>query len=202
VRGLRRRYPRLHIEPRCADYTLPLSLGPAPDDTRRTACYFPGSTVGNFTRREAVAFLGRVAALVGPGGMLLIGADLVKDTAVLVPAYNDADGLTAEFNRNLLRRVNAELDADFTPGAFVHRAIWDGLEQRIEMQLISQRAQTVRLAGRELAFRSGEVLTTEYSHKYTVPGFAAMAAEAGFAVDRAWTDAQGWFSVQLLRAGG
>lgn len=200
VAALQAAYPRARITPLCADYTGPLELPPAPAGIRRTACYFPGSTIGNFTRAEAVAFLIRLAAMVGPGGMLLVGADLVKDTAVLLPAYNDAAGVTAEFNRNLLRRVNLELGADFDLGGFAHRAVWDGVAGRIVMQLISRRAQTVGVAGGRFPFRQGEILTTEYSHKYTLPGFAAMAAEAGFAVARVWTDPRRWFSVQLLQA--
>lgn len=200
AQGLRAAYPHLLVEPLCTDYTAPMSLPPAPPGTRRTACYFPGSTVGNFADAEAVRFLQRVRALVGSGGLLLIGTDLRKDTGVLLPAYNDREGVTAEFNRNLLHRVNVELGADFKLADFTHRAIWNGLAGRIEMQLVSRRAQAVTVGAVTFPFREGEVLTTEYSHKYTLPGFAALAAAGGFAVERVWTDARSWFGVQLLRA--
>jgi len=197
ARELRASYPALPIEPLCTDYTGPLALPPS--TARRTACYFTGSTVGNFTAAEAVAFLQRVRSLVGQGGMLLIGADLQKDVSVLLPAYNDRAGVTAEFNRNLLRRVNAALGADFAVAEFEHRAVWNGLEGRIEMQLVSRREQAATVGGVAFGFREGEVLTTEYSHKYTLEGFAALAAAGGFAVEQVWTDPRQWFSVQLLR---
>ncbi len=197
---LRARYPGLPVQPVCADYSGPFVLPAAPAGAGATVCYFPGSTIGNFTADEAAAFLRRVAALVGAGGMLLVGADLRKDVGVLLPAYDDGEGVTAAFNHNLLRRANAELGADFVIGQFAHRAIWNGLAGRIEMQLVSRCAQTVRIGAREFPFRRGEILTTEYSHKYTLPGFAQIAAAGGFAVERVWTDDRQWFSVQLLRA--
>jgi dimethylhistidine N-methyltransferase len=199
VAALRLRYPRLPIESICADYTEPFQLPAASAATRRTVCYFPGSTIGNFTDDEAVRFLRRVAHVCGREGGLLVGADLRKDTAVLLPAYNDSAGVTAEFNRNVLRRIRADLGAEVAPEQFEHRAIWNGVAGRIEMQLISVREQVVRVGGTSFPFRSGEILTTEYSHKYTLEGFAALAAAGGFAVEHVWTDPQRWFSVQLLR---
>jgi dimethylhistidine N-methyltransferase len=198
VAALRRSYPRLPVEPRSADYTRPFALPPAPAGTERTICYFPGSTIGNFTDDEACSFLRRVAAVCGPRGGLLVGVDLQKDLGVLLPAYDDAAGVTAAFNKNLLHRLCRELDADVDADCFEHRAIWDGAAGRIEMQLVSRCEQTIRVGGIAIPFRRGEILTTEYSHKYTLPGFAALAARGGFAVARVWTDPRQWFSVQLL----
>lgn len=204
VATLRARHPGLSVLPVCADYTEPFALPAAPMGTRRTVCYFPGSTVGNLTEGEAVQFLQRVRELVGGEGGLLLGFDLRKDVAVLVPAYNDAAGVTAAFNRNLLIRCNQELGADFAPEQFEHRAIWNGRDGRIEMQLVATSPQQVRIGAHRFSFRAGEVLLTEYSHKYTVAGFAELAGRAGFAVAETWTDARGWFAVQLLvqRAAG
>jgi len=199
VATLRAAYPRLCIEPLCCDYAAPFALPPAPAGTARTVCFFPGSTIGNFETADATAFLRRVAGVCGRGGLLLIGVDLQKDVGVLLPAYNDAAGVTAEFNRNMLRHLVRVFDCDLRPEAFEHRAIWNGSEGRIEMQLICREAHTAHVAGSAVPFRRGEVLTTEYSHKYTLPGFAALAASAGFTVDGVWLDAQRWFSVQLLR---
>jgi uncharacterized SAM-dependent methyltransferase len=140
-----------------------------------------------------------VARVCGRDGGLLLGADLVKDLAVLLPAYDDAAGVTAAFNKNLLRRVNAELGADFVLADFEHRSIWNGRAGRIEMQLISRVAQTVHVAGVAVPFRAAEVLTTEYSHKYTLAGLADLARRAGFSLDKVWTDSREWFAVLLLR---
>ncbi len=200
VATLRARHPRLAIEPVCCDYAEPFALPPAPAGTARTVCYFPGSTIGNFTPEEAEGFLRRIATVCGPGGLLLIGVDLRKDVGVLLPAYNDAAGVTARFNENLLRHVARTLGADLDPLAFEHRAIWNGVDGRIEMQLISRIHQTASIGDFAVTFRRGEIVTTEYSHKYTPDGFAALAQRGGFDVDRVWTDARGWFSVQLLRA--
>lgn len=197
---LRRRFPRLPIEPLCCDYAESFALPPPPARVTRTACYFPGSTIGNFTAEEAVAFLRRVAGICGSGGLLLVGADLQKDVGRLLPAYNDAAGVTAEFNRNLLEHVVRILGGDLRPEDFEHRAIWNGLDGRIEMQLVSRREHVARIGTLSVPFRAGEVLTTEYSHKYTLAGFRDLAARGGFDVEHVWTDADRWFSVQLLRA--
>jgi dimethylhistidine N-methyltransferase len=197
--ALRARYPALGVLPLCCDYTEGLALPPAPPGTARTVCYFPGSTIGNFTDAEAEAFLHGIARVCGHDGGLLLGADLEKDLAVLLPAYADASGVTAAFNKNLLRRVNVELGADFALDAFEHRSIWNGRESRIEMQLISRAPQTAHVAGVAVPFRAAEVLTTEYSHKYTLAGLAELAGRAGFAVEKVWTDARAWFAVLLLR---
>jgi L-histidine Nalpha-methyltransferase len=137
---------------------------------------------------------------VGAGGAMLIGVDLEKDQAILERAYNDEAGVTAQFNLNLLTRLNRELGANFDLGAFRHHAVWDDARGRIEMRLVSQRAQRVRLGGRHFQFAAGEILVTEYSHKYSLEGFEALAEANGFSVARVWTDPERLFSVQLLEA--
>jgi L-histidine Nalpha-methyltransferase len=197
--ALAARYPRLRVIPVCADFTRPFGLPGVRGALRRVA-YFPGSTIGNFAPADARSFLAHVARQCGSGGALLIGVDLRKSRAILEPAYDDARGVTAEFNRNLLRRINSELGADFDPSAFDHRAFWNTDEGRVEMHLVSRREQQVRLAGRPFRFARGETIHTENSYKYDLAGFAALASAAGFEVERVWTDDAPLFSVQLLRA--
>ncbi|HVH06127.1 MAG TPA: L-histidine N(alpha)-methyltransferase [Myxococcota bacterium] len=191
-------YPRLRVIPVCADFTRPFALPDVPDAARAVG-YFPGSTIGNFAPADARKFLADVAEQCGPGGALLIGVDLTKPRSVLEPAYDDARGVTAEFNRNLLRRANRELGADFDLAAFDHRAFWNASLGRVEMHLVSRRDQVVRIAGQAIPFAKGESIHTENSHKYELAGFAALAAAAGFTVERAWIDDAKLFSVQLLR---
>lgn len=199
---LQARYPCLQILPLCADFSEPLSLPRTRRVPARRLLYFPGSTIGNFSRREALAFLARGARAVGEGGGFLIGVDLAKDRGVLERAYDDARGVTAAFNLNLLVRINEGLGGDFDLSRFSHRATYDpeGDEgvARIEMQLISDVAQQVRIAGRTFRFEAGEAIRTEWSHKYTLEGFAQLAAEAGFEPERVWTDPAGLFSVHGL----
>ena len=196
---LRERYPGLPVLPVAADYTQPFTLPALPDETRRRVVFFPGSTVGNFTPDEARRFFRQAAAVAGPGGSLLIGADQVKDVVVLERAYDDEDGVTAAFNLNLLRRLNRELDGDADLSAWAHEARWNGDASRIEMHLRSLTDQTLHVAGRAFSFRAGETIHTENSYKYTPDGLTALAAPAGFTrVDR-WTDARGWFAVEHYR---
>ncbi len=169
--------------------------------------FFPGSSIGNFDPPQARALLGRIAALVGSGGRLLIGVDLKKDQARLEAAYNDAQGVTAEFNRNLLVRLNRELGADFDLDAFAHRAFYDpapdpgsaGGPGRIEMHLVSRIEQSVRVGGERFYFRAGETIHTESSYKYDRAGFGVLAASAGYETEAVWTDPEGLFSVHCLR---
>ena len=191
-------HPGLRVIPVCADFTQPFALPRVPGTLRR-AGYFPGSTIGNFAAAEARKFLAQVAEQCGPGGALLIGVDLVKPRAILEPAYDDAAGVTAEFNRNLLRRINRELGADFDCEGFDHRALWNAAEGRVEMHLVSARDQSVRLGGRRISFARGESIHTESSHKYELADFAVLARSAGFEVEHVWTDDARLFSVQLLR---
>ncbi len=197
VRTLEGDYPGLQLNPVVADFTRPIALGPLPSGTARRAGFFPGSTIGNFSRADAVLFLRHARATLNGGG-LLIGVDLVKDPAILHAAYNDSEGVTAAFNKNLLVRANRELDADFDPGAFAHYACYNPVAQRIEMYLVSLADQRVRLRGETIRFAQGEAIHTEDSHKYTLDGFRALAAEAGYVPRRVWTDAARLFSVQWL----
>jgi dimethylhistidine N-methyltransferase len=199
-------FPEMEIVPVCADYTaewtLPAPVGPLP----RTVAFFPGSTIGNFEPDDAVAFLERVGRLCGADGGLLIGVDLEKDVAVIERAYNDAAGVTAAFNRNLLERINRECGADFDPSAFEHMAPYDRANGRIEMRLVSRSAQSVRIgedaSGAPLLtvhFAAGEHILTEYSHKYSREEFDRLAARSGWRVARCWTDEREWFGIYLLR---
>lgn len=195
---LRADYPRLHVYPVAADFTGPFNIPTVPGSVRRNVLYFPGSTIGNFTRGEAVPLLRRMAAHAGRSGGVLIGVDLVKPLDRLLPAYDDSSGVTARFNLNLLVRLNRELGADFDVEGFRHEARFNADESRIEMYLRSRRCQTVQIDGHRFRFGEGEPLLTEYSHKYTLDSFAAMAAHAGLRAVHAWTDPDRLFSVQYL----
>ena len=190
------RYPSLAVRPVAADFTKPLLL--AHSDAQR-AGFFPGSTVGNLSRADALLFLRRAAALFRGRG-LLIGVDLVKDPAVLHAAYNDAEGVTAAFNKNMLARANRELAADFDLDAFAHYAFYEPRRQCVEMHLFSLKRQRVRVAGETIAFQEGETIHTEDSQKYTISGFRALASEAGFRPRFVWTDPDRLFSIHWLEA--
>ncbi|WP_132254596.1 L-histidine N(alpha)-methyltransferase [Methylobacterium segetis] len=194
---LRADHPSLRIEPVAADFTRPFAL---PDGLSGgdVAGFFPGSTIGNFEPAEARRLLAQFGEILGSGARLIVGVDLVKDRAVLEAAYDDAAGVTAAFNLNLLTRINRELGGDFAADGFVHRALFNEAESRIEMHLVSTRAQTVRVGGLPFRFADGETIHTENSYKYTVPGFRALAASAGWAPGAVWTDPQALFSVHAL----
>ena len=197
---LAERYPMLTIAPIAADYTTAFGVPELAHQAENIVAYFPGSTIGNFTPVEALHFLNGTAQLVGTGGYLLIGVDVKKETAVLDLAYNDPEGVTAAFNLNLLARLNRELDTDFDLDAFAHRAFYNEAAGRVEMHLVSTKAQTVTIGNKTYAFSEGETIHTENSYKYALDEFAALAEQAGFVVEQVWTDANDWFSVQLLRA--
>ena len=197
ARRLAENYPKLNVLPVCADYTRPFAI-PDGDGAVRTAVYFPGSTIGNFEPHEARDFLRQTAQRCGKGGGLLIGVDLKKDPAVLHAAYNDAAQVTAQFNLNLLARINRELDGDFPLDRFAHYAFYNPRLGRIEMHLISQAAQTVRAVGTEFPFDDGESIFTESSFKYTLEEFESLAAAGGWTVRQVWTDDRRLFSVQYL----
>ncbi len=193
---LRERYPGLPVLPVAADYTQPFALPDLPAETRRRVVFFPGSTVGNFTPEDASRFFRQVAEVVGPGGSLLIGVDQIKDADVLERAYDDEEGVTAAFNRNLLRRINHELGGDADLDAWAHEARWNEAEHRVEMHLRSRTDQTLHVCGRAFSFETGETIHTENSYKYGPDGLEALAAPAGLSrVDR-WTDPRGWFAVE------
>jgi len=193
-------YPQLQVLPVCADYTSSFELPVPKRESKRTAVYFPGSTIGNFDPIPAKHFLEHIASLCGSGGALLIGVDLKKDPAVLHNAYNDSEGLTAAFNLNLLARINRELDCDFQLDGFEHYAFYNPRESRVETHLISQRGQVVHIDGETISFAKGESIWTENSYKYNLDEFKQMAAAAGFRVERVWVDERQWFSVQYLVA--
>ena len=188
-------FPQLEILPVCADYLehfeLPLPRRPS----SRSVVYFPGSTIGNFEPRAAADFLRRMVDLCGEGGGLLIGVDLQKDRHIIEAAYNDSQGVTAEFNLNLLARANRELGADFDLNRWRHRAIYNSTEGRIEMYLISEINQTVHIEDRQFHFSAGEKIITEFSYKHTPEGFSALAREAGFDFEKMWTDDARLFGV-------
>ncbi|SRR6056297_773433 len=195
---LNAQYPALEVLPVCADFTEWFEL-PAPRrPASHAAVYFPGSTIGNFEPAEARRLLGQIATRCGPGGGLLIGVDLQKATATLEAAYDDSEGVTAAFSLNLLKRMQRELDADLNVDDFRHEAIYNPRLGRIEISLVSQTDQTIRVGDQLFTCRAGERIHTEYSHKYTVAGFAAMAAEEGFALHKSWTDEQERFAVLHL----
>ena len=192
-------YPGLDVQPVVADYTQRLLLpAPVPGSGRRVG-FFPGSTIGNFTPPEALHFL-RGAGQVLRGGALLLGVDLVKDPAILHAAYNDTQGVTAEFNLNLLARANRELGTRIVLEQFAHSAFYNAPWQRIEMHLVSRCRQHLTVGGRSFEMEEGETLHTEHSHKFTIDGLRALAVAAGFRPGPVWTDPQRLFSVHWLHA--
>lgn len=191
-------FPAIAMLPVCADFTRPVALPRPAREARRRLAFFPGSTVGNFERAEAVRLLRAMRDTVGEGGRALVGIDLDKDPAVIEAAYNDAAGVTAEFTLNLLVRLNRGIGTDFDPSQFRHRAIYSRERRRIETFLVSEREQEVRVAGQVFGFGEGEAMMVETSHKYTDAGFAAITAEAGWQVARGWNDPDDWFGLRLL----
>ncbi len=191
-------YPRLEVLPLYADFTQAPDLPLPRQQPARRVVYFPGSTIGNFTPEETVALLRQTAALCGRGGVLLLGADLRKDRHIHEAAYNDRQGVTAAFNRNLLVRINRELGADFVPEQFVHSAFYNAAQGRIEMHLVSRCQQSVQLGGATFTFAAGDTIRTEYSYKYRLRDLHELAEAAGFQVERFWTDEREYFSMHYL----
>jgi dimethylhistidine N-methyltransferase len=195
ARQLQHDYPRLRVLPVAADFTQPFRLPSAIVGLAR-AGFFPGSTIGNFEPQDAAAFLRHAGRMLGARATLVVGVDLVKDANILNAAYDDAEGVTAQFNLNLLTRINRELSADFDVDAFSHRAFYNSERRRIEMHLVSGRRQTVNIAGHVIEFAADETIHTENSYKYTIESFGLLAQSAGWTPIRAWTD--GYFSVHAL----
>jgi dimethylhistidine N-methyltransferase len=191
-------FPDIEVLPVCADFTRPFDLPQPARMPVRNLVYFPGSTIGNFPKPEAVELLRVMHTEAAEGGALLIGVDLRKDGETLERAYDDAAGVTADFNLNVLARINRELGADFDLARFHHDATWNPDAGRMEMRLVSDAAQSVRLQGQRIEFARGEAILTEYSHKYELDEFADLAAEAGFSVENIWVDENRLFSIQLL----
>lgn len=196
ARQVRTEFPDLEVLPVVADFTQPFALPNPTIMPLRNIVYFPGSTIGNFTHDAAHDLLKVMHQEAGDDGALLIGIDLQKDPAIIERAYNDSAGVTAEFNVNILRHLNREFGFDFDLNEFTHDARYNTSEGRIEMRLISSSDQLIRTGHEEIAIGKGEGILTEYSHKYTIAGFAAMATRAGFTVKKVWTDADKLFSVQ------
>ncbi|AHG92759.1 methyltransferase (plasmid) [Gemmatirosa kalamazoonensis] len=190
-------YRTVPILPVCADYTAPVVIPDLPQRARRVA-FFPGSTIGNFHPPEATAFLRRVRRTLGRDGLLILGVDRRKDAATLHAAYDDAQGVTAAFNRNMLARLNREYGADFDLARFRHRAVWNDEASRVEMHLVSTADQCVHVAGQTFHFARGETLWTESSYKYDRQRLDALASGAGFSVARLWTDEGERFWVAAL----
>ena len=197
--ALRRDFPGLAVYPVAADFTAPFALPEAIAGMPKVG-FFPGSTLGNFEPHEACSFLRSAREILGQDAQLVIGVDLEKDERMLYEAYNDKAGVTARFNLNVLHRINRELSGNFDLSAFTHRAIYNRERHRIEMHLISRKAQTVRVLGRSFSFRAGESIHTENSYKYSLERFAALARSTGWMPRASWTDAASMFSVHALVA--
>ena len=195
--GLQDEYPDLEICPIVADFTKPFEL-PEKVEHCSPCVYFPGSTIGNFERAQAVTLLQNMAELCGTGGKALVGFDLQKAKQTLELAYDDTQGVTAEFNLNLLRRINRELDGNFDLEKFQHHSFYNESAGRVEIFIKSLSDQTVTVAGEEFEFAADELIFTEYSHKYTVASFSTMAAEAGMQPTQVWTDPRNYFALMLL----
>ena len=192
----RRDFPELAVHPVVADFTRSFAL-PTPDIMPvKNVIYFPGSTLGNFEYAEALELLRVMYGEAGDGGALLIGLDLQKDPGIIHRAYNDAKGVTAKFNLNMLQHLNTKYGANFDLDAFEHRAEYDEEKGRVVLELVSQKNQAVTVGDTEFKIADGEAVLTEYSHKYTLKGFARMAHDAGFEVEEVWTDPDELFSVQ------
>jgi dimethylhistidine N-methyltransferase len=198
TRSIRETYPDLEVFPLIGDFTqslvLPESMAGLP-----AVGFFPGSTIGNFAPWEAKSFLDRARNLLGRGSSLIVGVDLAKSTEILVPAYDDTQGVTAAFNKNLLTRLNREFGAEFVLEDFEHLAVWNSDESRIEMHLLSSREQTVRISEWVLEFGAGETIHTENSYKYAPDMFRKIAEEAGWRMGRTWTSKNPEFAIFELK---
>ncbi|MCR9277866.1 MAG: L-histidine N(alpha)-methyltransferase [Pseudomonadaceae bacterium] len=199
ARALHSDFPSLSVYPTCADFSAPVELPEPVDDIPKLA-FFPGSSIGNFNRASAQIFLGQVARAVGPGGQMVIGVDRRKDPAVLEAAYNDSQGVTAAFNRNVLSHINTELGATFDVSSFRHEARYDVADGRIDMFLISTRDQRVRIGEHSFDIAENEAIHTESSFKYHVDEFVELAGRAGFDCELTLSDDDEYFSIYLLRA--
>ena len=199
--GLRREYSKLAVLPVVADFTKPFDLPDAVRIMPRVG-FFPGSTIGNFEPHEAAAFLSHAGRILGRGATFIVGVDLVKDAQVLKKAYNDSQGITANFNLNLLTRINRELGAKFNPACFEHHAFFNRDRSRIEMHLASLKRQRIKVCGECIDFRAGETIHTENSYKYSVESLGALARGAGWTPTAVWTDPDNYFSVHTLSLRG
>ncbi len=195
---LRADFPQLQILPVSADICYPFDLPPAARQAPLRVGFFPGSTIGNFEPHEAASFLRTAAKILGAGARLIIGVDLIKPSEILNAAYNDAADVTAEFNLNLLRRINRELGGHFRLECFEHHAFYNRERNRIEMHLASLKRQKVKVAGETIDFRAGETIHTENSYKYSVDSLRALARGVGWIPDGTWTDSKGYFCIHAF----
>lgn len=203
-------YPHLEVLPVIADFTQPFALPPLKHPANeqpqgqlvplpiRTTVYFPGSTIGNYSKEHVTELLARITSMCQVGDGLLIGVDLQKDTEVLERAYNDASGITAAFNCNLLKRMQIELAAELDADGFAHYAFYNEQRGRIESYLRSRRSQSIQIGTWRFDLDKGELIHTEYSYKYTIPGFCKLAERTGLSLTKAWTDSRGYFAVLYL----
>lgn len=193
-------YPEIEILPVCADFTQSFELPEPAVEPDRHVVYFPGSTIGNFSRDDAIDLLKQVRQVVNGNGALLVGVDLIKPRKVVEAAYNDTAGVTAKFNKNILARINRDHAGAFDPSRFKHDAVYDEEHHRIEMRLISCEEQDIPIAGQSIHFEKGEYIVTEHSHKYSLDEFGSIGEEAEFSLKDIWTDPDQLFSVQFLEA--
>ncbi|QAY95665.1 L-histidine N(alpha)-methyltransferase [Methylovirgula ligni] len=198
---VRDRFPGLKVQPIAADFTSDFNI-PVTVPARQRVAFFPGSTIGNLNEAETNGFLRRMRHHVGALGRAIIGADLKKDVATLIAAYDDGAGVTARFNLNLLARINRELAGSFRLDQFVHEARWNDAESAIEMHLVSLKRQSATVAGQSFQFRAGETIHTESSRKYTLDGFAKLATNNGWQASKIWADAERRFALFGLSCGG
>ena len=193
-------YPEIEILPVCADFTQSFELPEPAVEPARHIVYFPGSTISNFSRDDAIDLLKQVRQVVNGNGALLVGVDLIKPRKVVEAAYNDTAGVTAKFNKNILARINRDHAGAFDPSRFEHDAVYDEEHHRIEMRLISCEEQDIPIAGQSIHFEKGEYIVTEHSHKYSIDEFGSIGEEAEFSLKDIWTDPDQLFSVQFLEA--
>ncbi len=196
--GLRADYPALDIRPVAADFLTPTDLSGLPDCGGRRVGFFPGSTIGNLTNAQIVTFFSQARRTLGPDARFLLGADLKKSPDILIPAYDDAEGVTAAFNLNLLTRINRELGGDFDLSGFRHEARWNEAESRVEMHIVSTRAQSVEIGSRRFLFADEESVRTEISRKFDLAALGDLISEGGWSLQRSWQDGAGYFCVALL----
>jgi len=194
-------YPWLNVHAACADFSQTLNLSYCPTEFKKLA-FFPGSSIGNFDTAQAIVFLEQLKETLIPDGALLIGVDLKKDPQILNAAYNDAQGVTADFNLNLLQRIKNELDTDLDPSQFQHHAFYNEDRGRIEMHLVSCKQQQLRIEDYRFSFEAGETVHTESSYKYSVEEFQRLASAAGYQPEQVWIDKQQLFSVHYLHLKG
>lgn len=198
VNQLRREYPKLSIIPVFADYTSHFELPVPVDSKQKQVVFFPGSTIGNFDPQSARTFIGNVADITDESSEMLIGVDLKKDREILEDAYNDSEGITAAFNKNMLVRLNREFDAGFDMDAFTHKAFYNEEAGRVEMHLVSSQKQKVTISGTTFQFAEGETIHTENSYKYSLDEFEELVSK-WYSVEKVWTDEKDYFSLQYLK---